>query len=100
MLQRDLAAARAAWIREARTDGEREQREASDFLRYEDAAGQVADFHALRHTYISGIVAGGASVKTAQELARHSTPVLIASSTRRDGAGLDRPENARDDAWS
>ena len=29
-----------------------------------------------RHTYISGIVAGGASVKTAQELARHSTPVL------------------------
>ena len=29
-----------------------------------------------RHTYISGIVATGASVKTAQELARHSTPVL------------------------
>ena len=29
-----------------------------------------------RHTYISGIVAGGASVKTAQELARHSTPML------------------------
>jgi hypothetical protein len=37
----------------------------------------VADFHATRHTYISGIVAGGkASVKTCQELARHSTPVL------------------------
>jgi len=37
---------------------------------------RVADFHATRHTYISGIVAGGASVKTAQELARHSTPTL------------------------
>jgi hypothetical protein len=55
---------------------EREQRERSEFLRYENAAGEVADFHATRHTYISGIVAGGASVKTCQELARHSTPVL------------------------
>jgi hypothetical protein len=36
----------------------------------------VSDFHATRHTFISGIVAGNASVKTAQELARHSTPVL------------------------
>ena len=27
-------------------------------------------------TYVSGIVAGGASVKTAQELARHSSPTL------------------------
>jgi hypothetical protein len=36
----------------------------------------VADFHATRHTCISGIVAGGASVKTAQELARHADPAL------------------------
>ena len=36
----------------------------------------VADFHATRHTYVSGIVAGGASVNTCQELARHSSPVL------------------------
>ena len=34
------------------------------------------DFHATRHTYISGIVAGKASVKDAMELARHSTPTL------------------------
>ncbi|MBC8874619.1 MAG: hypothetical protein H8E44_34715, partial [Planctomycetes bacterium] len=47
-----------------------------DALRYQDADGRFADFHAQRHTYISGIVAGGASVKTAQELARHSTPTL------------------------
>ena len=41
-----------------------------------NAAGEVVDFHSTRHTYISGIVAGGASVKTAQELARHSSPAL------------------------
>jgi hypothetical protein len=55
---------------------EREEREKSDFLLYRNAAGEVADFHATRHTYISGIVAGGASVKAAQELARHSTSRL------------------------
>ena len=76
MFQRDLAAARTAWIEEAQTDNEKERRNASDFLRYQDAAGRVADFHATRHTYISGLVAGGATVKTCQELARHSTPVL------------------------
>jgi len=36
----------------------------------------VADFHASRGTYISNLVASGASVKTCQELARHSTPTL------------------------
>ena len=76
MFRRDLAAARSHWISEAQADDERQRREESDFLRYENAAGDVADFHAQRHTYISGLVAGGASVKTAQELARHSTPVL------------------------
>jgi hypothetical protein len=54
----------------------RERRERSDFLRFENSAGEFADFHAQRHTYISGIVAGKASVKSAQELARHSTPTL------------------------
>ena len=77
MFQRDLAAARAAWITEAEEDPEeQERRTESDFLKYQDAAGRYADFYATRHTYIRGIVAGGASVKTAQELARHSTPVL------------------------
>ncbi len=36
----------------------------------------MGDFHALRHTYITRIVGSGASVKVAQELARHSTPTL------------------------
>ncbi len=76
MLRSDLKAARADWIAEARNDEERQVRSESDFLRYRNAAGEVADFHSTRHTFISGIVAGGASVKVAQELARHSTPTL------------------------
>ena len=43
---------------------------------YADDAGRVADFHALRHTFITRVVSSGASVKAAQELARHSTPSL------------------------
>lgn len=76
MLRADLRAARAAWIAQATTDAERRQREDSDFPRDKNAAGEVFDFHATRHTYISAIVAGKPSVKTAQELARHSSPVL------------------------
>ena len=76
MLRKDLAAARKAWIKTAENKNEKERREKSDFLRYEDSAGRIADFHSTRHTYISNIVASGASVKTAQELARHSTPTL------------------------
>jgi integrase/recombinase XerD len=41
-----------------------------------DSAGRVIDFHSLRHSYISQVVNSGASVKVAQELARHSTPTL------------------------
>jgi len=48
----------------------------STFLDRADREGCVIDFHALRHTYVSTIVASGESVKVAQELARHSTPTL------------------------
>ncbi len=44
-------------------------------LAYETPSG-VADFHSLRGAYISNLVASGASVKTCQVLARHSTPSL------------------------
>jgi site-specific recombinase XerD len=42
---------------------------------YETSEG-VIDFHASRVSYITNLVASGASVKTCQTLARHSTPVL------------------------
>ncbi|MEM1061072.1 MAG: tyrosine-type recombinase/integrase [Planctomycetota bacterium] len=38
--------------------------------------GRTVDFHALRHTYITNVVRGGANVKDAQTLARHSTVTL------------------------
>lgn len=41
-------------------------------ISYKDETGKVADFHSLRHTYITNIVKTGASAKVAQNLARHS----------------------------
>ena len=41
-------------------------------IKYRDESGRVADFHSLRHTFITNIVKGGASPKVAQNLARHS----------------------------
>jgi len=43
---------------------------------YEDEAGRFADFHSLRHSFISNVGKSGASVKEAQMLARHSTSAL------------------------
>ena len=43
---------------------------------YRDPAGRVADFHALRHTFITNLAASGVHPKTAQALARHSTITL------------------------
>jgi integrase len=40
---------------------------------YTDSADRTCDFHALRATYITHIVKGGASPKIAQHLARHSS---------------------------
>ncbi len=36
----------------------------------------VADFHSLRHTFISNLATGGVHPKVAQQLARHSTITL------------------------
>lgn len=76
MLKLDLATARAAWVAEAPNEAERARREASDHLAYRDAAGRFADFHALRHTFVSRLVRSGATPKEAQTLARHSTITL------------------------
>ncbi len=45
-------------------------------IAYRDASGLVADFHSLRHTFISNLAASGVHPKTAQQLARHSTITL------------------------
>ena len=42
-----------------------------------------ADFHSLRHTYLTLLGRGGVDLRTAQELAGHSTPTLTARYTHR-----------------
>ena len=43
---------------------------------FADAAGRVADFHSLRHGFITNLARGGVHPKDAQSLARHSTITL------------------------
>ena len=76
MLRQDLRLARARWIRAGVGREDRRERRESDALQYRDESGRVLDFHALRHTYISSLAAGGVHPKDAQTLARHSTITL------------------------
>ena len=71
MLQFDLATARSLWIEEATTKKEGREREKSDFLKYQDSQGRFADFHSLRHTFITNLARANVAPKTAQALARH-----------------------------
>ena len=43
---------------------------------FRDAGGRYADFHSLRHTFITNLVRSGAHPAVAQALARHSTITL------------------------
>ena len=43
---------------------------------YVDDAGRYADFHSLRVTFATNLIAAGVDVKTAQELLGHSTPTM------------------------
>ena len=72
MVQFDLAAARRFWIDEADDPAEKQRRQASDFLVYKNKAGLFADFHGLRHTFITNLRDAGVDPKVAQKLARHS----------------------------
>jgi integrase len=76
MIQTDLAAAREAWIKGAKTKQEREARRTTTFLADADGSGRVVDFHALRHTFITRLARSGVVPAVAKSLARHSTIVL------------------------
>ena len=77
MFRKDLEAARKVWQKEAENDAaETERRSESTLLCPVDDAGRVADFHSLRHTFISNLAASGVHPKVAQQLARHSTITL------------------------
>ena len=76
MFRADLDSAREAWLQDAGSNAEGQKRAETRFLSYCDGAGRVADFHALRHTFISNLAGAGVHPKTAQTLARHSTITL------------------------
>jgi integrase len=70
-LRRDLKAARERWIEAAADDTERKAREASECLLYRTREG-YADFHSLRHTFITRIMDSGVVPHHGQGLARHA----------------------------
>jgi integrase len=76
MFRDDMADARAAWIASHQLEQDRQKASESTFLSSVDDAGLFADFHGLRHTFISNLASGGVHPKTAQRLARHSTITL------------------------
>jgi integrase len=71
MVRRDLALARAKWLDEAdKDDAECQRRSQDDFLRFRTHEGD-ADFHSIRHTYLTMLGRSGANPTVMQELARH-----------------------------
>jgi integrase len=79
LVRMDLAEARPTWLSEAPDDSDRTRRERSDFLVYIDTEGRFADFHGLRHTYITMVGKSGVAPKECQYLARHSTYTLTSN---------------------
>ncbi len=75
-IKADLRRAKARWIRETPNRKERRERRDSDFLNYVDSEGRYADFHGLRHSYVTNLVKGNVAPRAAQALARHSTITL------------------------
>ena len=76
MIRADLAEARRTWLSGFQDARQRDEADQSDFLAYRDATGRYADFHALRHSFITMIGKTGVSPEEHQDLARHSTYAL------------------------
>lgn len=66
MLRQDLKAAREKWLKIHPYEIN------SNFLKIKTAEG-IADFHALRHTYITNLSNSGVHPSVAQKLSRHSS---------------------------
>ncbi len=77
MIREDLAAARAAWIKEAIDDPqEYARREQSEFLAAKNHDGDLFDFHTLRHACGAWLALDGAHPKVIQTVMRHSAITL------------------------
>jgi superfamily II DNA or RNA helicase len=73
--QKDMESARDEWLKGAPDDATRKEWDRSDFLKCKTEDG-YADFHALRHGFVSRLASSGVHPKVAKELARHSTITL------------------------
>ena len=76
MMRQDLTNARKAWIEGVPEGPDRIARQTCDYLKDKDKDGCVADFHSLRHGFITYLVTANVPPKVAQTLARHSTITL------------------------
>ena len=75
MLRMDMETARTEWLKGAPDDATRNERDRSDFLKYQTEDG-YADLHAVRHGFVSRLASSGVHPMVAKELARHSTITL------------------------
>jgi hypothetical protein len=64
--------ARDRWLNDAKTVVEFQRRLKSGFLCYCNHDGLFADFHSMRHLFITSLERAGISPKMAQTFARHS----------------------------
>jgi hypothetical protein len=76
MIRADLEEARKTWLAGFQDARQRAEAEQSDNLVYRDSEGRYADFHALRHSFITMVGKSGVAAREHQDLARHSTYAL------------------------
>jgi integrase len=81
LIRGDLKEARKKWLQSFQDARQRAEAERSDFLVYQDAEGRFADFHSLRHGYITMVGKAGVSPREHQDLARHSTYAMTSRYT-------------------
>ncbi len=81
MIRADLNEARRKWLADFPEARQRAKAEQSDFLAYRYVDGGFADFHSLRHGYITMIGKAGVSPREHQDLARHSTYAMTSRYT-------------------
>ena len=65
-------AARDKWLEDEKNEVKRAEMMQSDFLCYCNHDGLFADFHSMRHLFITSLERAGIRPKMAQVLARHS----------------------------
>ena len=73
MFRTDLESARKVWRKEAENDAvEAERRSESTLLCPVDDAGRVADFHSLRHTFVSELANADVPSDVRRQISGHN----------------------------